>query len=215
MVEPIQGEGGVIVPDDGYLMKSKKLCEKYNVLFIADEIQTGICRTGKLLACDHEDVRPDIVILGKALSGGFYPVSGVLADSKIMGVLKVGQHGSTFGGNPLGAVVAKESIKFALSKNLSKNATEMGILFRENLEKLRTKYKLIKKIRGKGLLNAIVLDCEETSKVPWQLSLKMRDNGVLAKPTQGNKIRFAPQLIINKKQILKAIKLIDTSFSEL
>ncbi len=215
LVEPIQGEGGVVVPDDGYLMKSKKLCEKYNVLFIADEIQTGICRTGKLLACDHEDVRPDIVILGKALSGGFYPVSGVLADSKIMGVLKVGQHGSTFGGNPLGAVVAKESIKFALSKNLSKNATEMGVLFRENLEKLRTKYKLIKKIRGKGLLNAIVLDCEETSKVPWQLSLKMRDNGVLAKPTQGNKIRFAPPLIINKKQILKAIKLIDTSFSEL
>ena len=203
LVEPIQGEGGVVVPDDGYLKKSKKLCEKYNVLFIADEIQTGICRTGKLLACDHEEVRPDIVILG------------VLADSKIMGVLKVGQHGSTFGGNPLGAVVAKESIKFALNKNLSKNATTMGSLFRDNLENLKSKHKLIKKIRGKGLLNAIVLDCSETSKIPWQLSLKMRDNGILAKPTQGNKIRFAPPLIINKKQILKAIKLIDTSFSEL
>ena len=184
-------------------------------MFIADEIQTGICRTGKLLACDHEEVRPDIVILGKALSGGFYPVSGVLADSKIMGVLKVGQHGSTFGGNPLGAVVAKESIKFALNKNLSKNATTMGSLFRDNLGNLKSKHKLIKKIRGKGLLNAIVLDCSETSKIPWQLSLKMRDNGILAKPTQGNKIRFAPPLIINKKQILKVIKLIDTSFSEL
>ncbi len=215
LVEPIQGEGGVVVPDNGYLKNSKALCEKYNVLFIADEIQTGICRTGKMLACDHENVRPDIVILGKALSGGFYPVSCVLTSSDIMRVLKVGQHGSTFGGNPLGAVVAKESIKFAVDRNLSKNATIMGNLFRDNLERLKLKHKLIKNTRGKGLLNAIVLDCEETSKIPWKLSLKMRDNGVLAKPTQGNKIRFAPPLIINKKQILRAIKLIDTSFSEL
>ena len=215
MVEPIQGEGGVVVPDDGYLKNSKKLCEKYNVLFIADEIQTGICRTGKMLACDHEEIKPDIVILGKALSGGFYPVSGVLANSDIMGVLKVGQHGSTFGGNPLGSVVAKESIKFAVDKDLSKNARIMGDLFRHNLEKLKDKHKLIKKVRGKGLLNAIVLDCEESSKIPWQLSIQMRNNGVLAKPTQGNKIRFAPPLIITKKQILKAVQLIDTSFSEL
>ncbi|MFL2591769.1 MAG: ornithine--oxo-acid transaminase [Flavobacteriaceae bacterium] len=215
LVEPIQGEGGVVVPDDGYLKISKKLCEKYNVLFIADEIQTGICRTGKMLACDHEEIKPDIVILGKALSGGFYPVSGVLANKKIMGVLKVGQHGSTFGGNPLGSVVAKESIKFAVNNDLSNNATIMGDLFRSNLEKLRVKHKLIKKVRGKGLLNAIVLDCEESSEIPWQLSIKMRNNGVLAKPTQGNKIRFAPPLIITKKQILKAIQLIDTSFSEL
>ena len=215
LVEPIQGEGGVVVPDDGYLKNSKKLCEKYNVLFIADEIQTGICRTGKMLACDHEEIKPDIVILGKALSGGFYPVSGVLANSDIMGVLKVGQHGSTFGGNPLGSVVAKESIKFAVDKDLSKNARIMGDLFRHNLEKLKDKHKLIKKVRGKGLLNAIVLDCEESSKIPWQLSIQMRNNGVLAKPTQGNKIRFAPPLIITKKQILKAVQLIDTSFSEL
>ena len=215
LVEPIQGEGGVVVPDDGYLKDSKKLCEKYNVLFIADEIQTGICRTGKMLACDHEGIKPDIVILGKALSGGFYPVSGVLANSEIMGVLKVGQHGSTFGGNPLGSVVAKESVKFAVDKNLSKNARIMGDLFRHNLEKLKDKHKLIKKVRGKGLLNAIVLECEESSKIPWQLSIKMRNNGVLAKPTQGNKIRFAPPLVITKKQILKAIQLIDTSFSEL
>ncbi len=215
LVEPIQGEGGVVVPDKNYLKKSKELCEKYNVLFIADEIQTGICRTGRLLACDHENVRPDIVILGKALSGGFYPVSGVLADATIMGVLKVGQHGSTFGGNPLGAVVAKESIKYAVENDLSKNATIMGDLFRNNLNKLKSKHKLIKKVRGKGLLNAIVLDCNENSKIPWELSLKMRDNGLLAKPTQGNKIRFAPPLIINKRQILKSIQLIDTSFSEL
>ena len=215
LVEPIQGEGGVVVPDKNYLKKSKELCEKYNVLFIADEIQTGICRTGRLLACDHENVRPDIVILGKALSGGFYPVSGVLADATIMGVLKVGQHGSTFGGNPLGAVVAKESIKYAVENDLSKNATIMGDLFRKNLNKLKSKHKLIKKVRGKGLLNAIVLDCNEKSKIPWELSLKMRDNGLLAKPTQGNKIRFAPPLIINKRQILKSIQLIDSSFSEL
>ena len=214
LVEPIQGEGGVVVPDDGYLSKAKKLCEKYNVLFIADEIQTGIGRTGKLLASWHENIIPDIVILGKALSAGFYPVSGVLTSKEIMSVMQVGSHGSTFGGNPLAGVVAKASIKYTLDYKLSENAENLGKIFRDGLEEIKSRRKIIKGIRGKGLLNAIILDCDIKSKIPWNICLSMKDNGLLAKPTQGNKIRFAPPLVINKRQIKKALKIIDLSLSE-
>jgi len=159
LVEPIQGEGGVVVPDEGFLSKCKDLCKKYNVLFIADEIQTGVCRTGKLLACHHENVKADITILGKALGGGFYPVSGVLTSKKIMNVMKVGQHGSTFGGNPLACAVAKEAIKFSIENKLSEKAEKLGIIFREYLNNLKNDLNIIKSVRGKGLLNAIVLNC--------------------------------------------------------
>jgi len=214
LVEPIQGENGVVVPDDGYLSDCKELCEKYNVLFIADEIQTGVCRTGKLLASWHEGIKPDVVILGKALSAGFYPVSGVLTSKEIMSVMKVGQHGSTFGGNPLAGVVAKASIKYAIDYKLAENAQSLGEIFRSELLKISSKRKIIKGVRGKGLLNAIILDCDSKSKTPWNICLKMRDNGLLAKPTQGNKIRFAPPLVITKRQLFKAINIIDTSLSE-
>ena len=196
------------------LSKAKKLCEKYNVLFIADEIQTGIGRTGKLLASWHEDIIPDIVILGKALSAGFYPVSGVLTSKEIMSVMQVGSHGSTFGGNPLAGVVAKASIKYTLEYKLSENAENLGKIFRDGLEEIKSRRKIIKGIRGKGLLNAIILDCDIKSKIPWNICLSMKDNGLLAKPTQGNKIRAAPPLVINKRQIKKALKIIDLSLSE-
>ncbi len=211
LVEPIQGEGGVVVPDEGFLSKCKDLCKKYNVLFIADEIQTGVCRTGKLLACHHENVKADITILGKALAGGFYPVSGVLTSKKIMNVMKVGQHGSTFGGNPLACAVAKEAIKFSIENKLSEKAEKLGIIFREYLNNLKNDLNVIKAVRGKGLLNAIVLNCPVNSQIPWKICLKMRDNGLLAKPTQGNKIRFAPPLIISKKQLILSLKIIEKS----
>lgn len=211
LVEPIQGEGGVVVPDEGFLSKCKDLCKKYNVLFIADEIQTGVCRTGKLLACHHENVKADITILGKALAGGFYPVSGVLTSKKIMNVMKVGQHGSTFGGNPLACAVAKEAIKFSIENKLSEKAEKLGIIFREYLNNLKNDLNIIKSVRGKGLLNAIVLNCPVNSQIPWKICLKMRDNGLLAKPTQGNKIRFAPPLIISKKQLILSLKIIEKS----
>lgn len=214
LVEPIQGEGGVVVPDDGYLKKCKELCEKYNVLLIADEIQTGICRTGKLLASWHENIKPDLVILGKALSAGFYPVSGVLSSKKIMDIMKVGSHGSTFGGNPLAVVVSKAAIKYCLDYKLSENAEKLGKIFRNELNRIALKNKIIKSVRGKGLLNAIVLDCDIKSEIPWKICLKMKENGLLAKPTQGNIIRFAPPLVISKKQLIKAIKIIDSSLSE-
>ena len=214
LVEPIQGEGGVIVPDDGYLKKCKDLCEKYNILFIADEIQTGVCRTGNLLASFHDKVKPDLVILGKALSGGFYPVSGVLADSHIMDVMKVGQHGSTFGGNPLAFAVAKASVKFSIENKLSENAKKLGNIFRNYLNNLVGDVKIIKSVRGRGLLNAIVLNCDIKSKIPWNICLRMRDNGLLAKPTQGNKIRFAPPLIIKENELLKSLKIIENTLRE-
>ena len=214
LVEPIQGEGGVIVPNDGYLKKCKELCEKYNVLLIADEIQTGICRTGKLLASWHENIKPDLVILGKALSAGFYPVSGVLSSKKIMDIMKVGSHGSTFGGNPLAVVVSKAAIKYCLDYKLSENAEKLGKIFRNELNKIALKNKIISFVRGKGLLNAIVLNCDIKSEIPWKICLKMKENGLLAKPTQGNIIRFAPPLVISKKQLIKAIKIIDSSLSE-
>ena len=214
LVEPIQGEGGVVVPNDGYLKKCKELCEKYNVLLIADEIQTGICRTGKLLASWHENIKPDLVILGKALSAGFYPVSGVLTSKKIMDIMKVGSPGSTFGGNPLAVVVSKAAIKYCLDYKLSENAEKLGIIFRNELNKIALKNKIISSVRGKGLLNAIVLNCDIKSEIPWKICLKMKENGLLAKPTQGNIIRFAKQLVISKKQLIKAIKIIDSSLKE-
>ena len=214
LVEPIQGEGGVVVPDDGYLKKCKSLCEKYNALLIADEIQTGVCRTGKLLASHHENVHPDIVILGKALSGGFYPVSGVLTSKEIMDVMKVGQHGSTFGGNPLACVVAKEAIKYSVEKKLSEKAYELGIIFRNYFLKRKKDIPIMNTIRGKGLLNAIVLNCSEESEIPWNICLDMRDNGLIAKPTQGNKIRFAPPLVITKKQLKSSLKIIEGSLKK-
>ena len=211
LVEPIQGEGGVVVPDNGYLKKCKNLCEQYNVLLLADEIQTGVCRTGKLLASYHENIKPDIVILGKALSGGFYPVSGVLTSKEIMSVMKVGEHGSTFGGNPLACVVAKEAIKYSIDNNLSEKADKLGNIFRNYLNEVKDEIPIMKTLRGKGLLNAIVLNCKGDSEIPWNICLDMRDNGLIAKPTQGNKIRFAPPLVIKEKEMLEALKIIEKS----
>ena len=214
MVEPIQGEAGVVVPDEGYLSGVRNLCDKHNVLFIADEVQTGIARTGKMLATDFEDARPDILILGKALSGGVLPVSAVLADDEIMMCIKPGEHGSTYGGNPLSCAVAKAALEVIKDENLEENAMEMGILFRNNLEKLKEKSKLINLIRGKGLLNALVINDSETSSTAWNICLKMRDNGLIAKPTHGNIIRFAPPLVINKDQIEESCEIIGKSIAE-
>jgi ornithine--oxo-acid transaminase len=208
LVEPIQGEAGVYVPDDGYLKKSYELCKKNNVLFIADEVQTGIARTGKLLACDHEGIRPDILILGKALSGGVYPVSAVLADDDIMLCIKPGQHGSTFGGNPVAAKVAIAALKVVRDENLAENAEELGKIFREELQKIDSE--MIELVRGRGLLNAIVVK-PKNGKTAWDVCVKMKDNGLLAKPTHDHIIRFAPPLVINKEQLFEAIEIIKKS----
>ena len=208
LVEPIQGEAGVLVPDDGYLSKAKQLCEKSNVLFVADEIQTGLARTGKMLACDHENVRPDILILGKALSGGMMPASAVLADDEIMMTIKPGEHGSTYGGNPLAAAVAITSLKVLQDERMAENATEMGKLLRDELKKIGSLH--IAMIRGKGLLNAIVID-HQNKDAAWELCLELKNNGLLAKPTHGDKIRFAPPLIINKEQIMECVDIIKKS----
>jgi ornithine--oxo-acid transaminase len=208
MVEPIQGEAGVIVPDDGYLAGVRKLCTKYNVLYIADEVQTGIARTGKMLASDYEDARPDILILGKALSGGVLPISAVLADDDIMLCIKPGEHGSTFGGNPLACKVAQSALEVVIEEDLAKNAAELGEVFRSELSKRLLDNKLVKLIRGKGLLNAIVINDTEDSSTAWDICLALRDNGLLAKPTHGNIIRFAPPLVINKKQLFLCIDII-------
>jgi ornithine--oxo-acid transaminase len=210
MVEPIQGEAGVVLPDDGYLQKVRALCTEYNVLFIADEIQTGLCRTGKLLACDHENVRPDILILGKALSGGTMPVAAVLCDDFIMMNIQPGEHGSTYGGNPLACAVAMASLQVLKDENMAANATAMGILLREELAKLQSPF--IKIIRGRGLLNAIVID-HKNPEAAWDICLAMKENGLLAKPTHGDKIRFAPPLIITKEQILESVDIIHQSLS--
>jgi ornithine--oxo-acid transaminase len=212
LVEPIQGEAGVCVPDDGYLSKAKQLCEAYNVLFIADEIQTGLGRTGKLLACDHENVRPDILILGKALSGGTIPVSAVLADNDIMLTIRPGEHGSTYGGNPLACAVGMESLKVLNEENMMDNAGAMGLLLREELQKLDSPF--ISVIRGKGLLNAVVID-HANKDAAWELCLELKENGLLAKPTHGDKIRFAPPLIITKEQILECVDIIGDSLKGL
>tara|TARA_Y100000996_G_scaffold47512_1_gene32674 strand:+ start:200 stop:1429 length:1230 start_codon:yes stop_codon:yes gene_type:complete len=211
MVEPIQGEAGVIVPDEGYLSGIRNLCNKYNVLFIADEVQTGIARTGKMLATDFEDARPDILILGKALSGGVLPVSAVLADDEVMMCIKPGEHGSTFGGNPLSCAVAKTALEVVEEENLAENAAKMGEVFRGRMQKFIETSKLAQIVRGKGLLNAIVIDSSVESDKAWNICLKLKDNGLLAKPTHGNIIRFAPPLIINQQEIEECCNIIETT----
>jgi ornithine--oxo-acid transaminase len=208
MVEPIQGEAGVVLPDDGYLTAVRNLCTKHNVLFIADEIQTGLARTGKMLACDHEGVRPDILILGKALSGGVLPVSAVLADDHIMLNILPGEHGSTYGGNPLACAVAITALTVLKEEKMAENATVMGELLRSELAKLNSPY--ITTIRGRGLLNAIVIK-HANPEASWDLCLELKENGLLAKPTHGDKIRFAPPLIITKDQILESVDIIHRS----
>lgn len=208
MVEPIQGEAGVVIPDDGYLSKVRALCSQYNVLLIADEIQTGLARTGKMLACDHEQVRPDILILGKALSGGVLPVSAVLADDPIMLNIKPGEHGSTYGGNPLACAVAMTALTVLKEENMAENADKIGALLRDELAALQSP--LIKTIRGKGLLNAIVID-HPNPDASWDICLRLKENGLLAKPTHGDKIRFAPPLVINEAQVKEAVAIIGKS----
>jgi len=209
MVEPIQGEAGVYVPTEGFLAKAKALCEENEVLFIADEVQTGIARTGKLLAVHHENVQPDILILGKALSGGVYPVSAVLANNSIMNVIKPGQHGSTFGGNPVAAAVAIAALEVIKEEKLSENAERLGVVLRKGLNAIAARNPLVTIVRGKGLLNAIVIDCDEESDLAWEICLKFRDYGLLAKPTHGNKIRLAPPLVITEEQIHDCLSIIE------
>jgi len=211
MLEPIQGEAGVVVPDEGYLRKAYAMCKAKNVLFIADEVQTGIARTGKLLACDHEGVKPDILILGKALSGGVMPVSAVLANDEVMLCIKPGQHGSTFGGNPLACAVATAALEVVRDEKLSDNAANMGVLFRQRMQKLVDKTDKAVLVRGKGLLNALVINDTETSDLAWKVCMKMCENGLLAKPTHGNIIRFAPPLVINAEQIHTCCDIIEHS----
>lgn len=220
LVEPIQGEAGVYVPSEGYLKSAKALCEAHNVLFLADEVQTGIARTGRLLATcgncncpnkncsDTPDVKPDLLILGKALSGGVYPVSAVLADDAIMKVITPGSHGSTFGGNPIAAAVAVAALNVIQEENLTENAYKLGKLFREHLNDYVTKSSIVKLVRGKGLLNAIVINDSEHSDTAWNICLKLRDNGLLAKPTHGNIIRFAPPLVMSQEQLLDCVAII-------
>lgn len=208
LVEPIQGEAGVYVPADGYLAAAKALCEKHNVLFIADEVQTGIARTGKLLAVNHENVKPDVLILGKALSGGVYPVSAVLANDDIMNVIKPGQHGSTFGGNPIAAAVAIAALEVVTEENLAENATVLGELFRKKMNEYIATSAIAALVRGKGLLNAVVINDSEDSSTAWDICMALRDNGLLAKPTHGNIIRFAPPLVINEEQLLDCVNII-------
>ena len=214
MVEPIQGEAGVVVPNDGYLEGVRKLCDEYNVLFIADEVQTGIARTGRMLATDYEDAKPDILILGKALSGGVFPVSAVFANDEVMLCIKPGEHGSTFGGNPLACAVAKAALEVVIEENLASNAEKLGAYFRNKINEYISKSDLVTLVRGKGLLNAIVINDDEKSSTAWDLCVKMKMNGLLAKPTHGNIIRFAPPLVINKEQLDTCIDIIISSIEE-
>jgi ornithine--oxo-acid transaminase len=214
LVEPIQGEAGVYVPKDGYLSQAYNLCKQRNVLFIADEVQTGIARTGELLACDYENVKPDILVLGKALSGGAYPVSAVLANDEIMDVIKPGQHGSTFGGNPIAARVAIAALEVVKEENLAQNAKILGELFRDEMNKIIAQTDLITKVRGKGLLNAILINDTPDSSTAWDLCVALKENGLLAKPTHGNIIRFAPPLVINKEQLLDCVSIIRKTIME-
>ncbi len=214
LVEPIQGEAGVYVPNDGYLAKAKELCKANNVLFIADEVQTGIARTGKMLAVDHENVKPDILVLGKALSGGMYPVSAVLANNEIMNVIKPGQHGSTYGGNPIACAVAIAALDVVVKENLAQHSEEMGQLFRAEIEKIIEKTDLINSVRGKGLLNAILINDTPESSTAWNLCLALKENGLLAKPTHGNIIRLAPPLVITKDQLMECVQIIEKTILE-
>lgn len=211
LVEPIQGEAGVHVPDDGYLAKAYELCKAANVLFVADEVQTGIARTGRLLACDHEDVKPDVLILGKAISGGVFPVSAVLADNDIMNVIKPGEHGSTFGGNPLACKVAVAALEVIKEENLAENADKLGKILRKELIALNSP--LLKQVRGKGLLNAIVINSDDKN-MAWEICLRLRDHGLLAKPTHGDKIRFAPPLVITETQLRECVDIIAKTLRE-
>lgn len=214
LVEPIQGEAGVYVPDENFLKNASELCKKHNILFIADEVQTGIARTGRLIACHHEDVQPDILILGKALSGGMYPVSAVLANDSIMNVIKPGQHGSTFGGNPIACAVAVAALDVVAEEKLSERAEQLGQLFRAEIEKIIEKSELITKVRGKGLLNAILINDTPESSTAWNLCLQLKENGLLAKPTHGNIIRLAPPLVITEEQLLDCVKIIEKTILE-
>lgn len=214
LVEPIQGEAGVVVPDEGYLRGVRTLCDTYNVLFIADEVQTGLCRTGKMLACDHENVKADILVLAKALSGGILPISAVLANNEIMLTIKPGEHGSTYGGNPLACVVAMEALKILKDEKLAENSEELGKLLRAELNKIKDRYPdVITNVRGKGLLNAIVIK-EKAGKTAWEVCLQLAEHGLLAKPTHGDIIRFAPPLVINKQQIMECVAIIEKVISE-
>ena len=214
MVEPIQGEAGVVVPDEGYLKGVRELCNKYNVLFIADEVQTGIARTGKMLATDYEDARPDILILGKAISGGVFPVSAVLADDDIMLCIQPGEHGSTFGGNPLACVVAKAALEVVLEEKLAENAQRLGEKFRSKMNELIQKTDLVTKVRGKGLLNAIVINDNPESSTAWDICMQLKENGLLAKPTHGNIIRFAPPLVMTEEQLDDCVSIIEKTILE-
>ena len=208
MFEPIQGEAGVVVPDEGYISGIRRLCNEYNVLMIADEIQTGLARTGKMLACDHENVKPDILILGKALSGGTLPVSAVLANDEVMLTIKPGEHGSTYGGNPLACKVAMAALQVLKDEKMAENAEAMGTLFRNEIARLNSPF--ISSIRGRGLLNAIVIK-HTNPDAAWDLCLALKENGLLAKPTHGDKIRFAPPLVITEEQIMEAVSIISKS----
>jgi ornithine--oxo-acid transaminase len=214
LVEPIQGEAGVYVPSEGYLAAAKELCTKYNVLFIADEVQTGIARTGKMLAVDHENVKPDVLILGKAVSGGAYPVSAVLANDPIMSVIRPGNHGSTYGGNPIAAAVAIAALEVVEEEKLAENAEALGQLFRAELSEFAKENDLVLAVRGKGLLNAILINDTEDSSTAWDICMKLKDNGLLAKPTHGNIIRFAPPLVMNKEQLLDCISIIKITIAD-
>ena len=212
MLEPIQGEAGVIVPDEGYLKQAYNLCKENNVLFIADEIQTGLGRTGKMLCCDYENVKPDILVLGKALSGGMLPVSAVLSSDEIMLTIKPGQHGSTYGGNPLACKVAQTALSVIIEEKMVENSYNLGKIFRSKITQTMEITNLIKEVRGKGLLNAIEINDSPNSRTAWNICIELKNNGLLAKPTHGNIIRFAPPLVINQQSILRACEIIETSF---
>lgn len=212
LVEPIQGEAGVYVPDEGYLAACFKICKENNVLFIADEIQTGIARTGKMLAVDHENLKPDMLILGKAVSGGAYPVSAVLANDDIMNVIKPGQHGSTYGGNPLACAVATEALQVVLDENLAEKAENLGKIFRSEIEKMIPEFPFLKSVRGKGLLNAVLINDTPESSTAWDLCIELMNNGLLAKPTHGNIIRFAPPLVISQTDLEEALQVLKRTF---
>ena len=214
LVEPIQGEAGVYVPDEGYLKQAFDLCKSQNVLFVADEVQTGIARTGKLLAIDYANIKPDILILGKALSGGVFPVSAVLANKEVMEVIRPGNHGSTFGGNPLACAVAMAALDVVKEEKLAENAFKMGELFRNEMEKLIDQTDLVSLVRGKGLLNAIVINDTEDSSTAWDICMALKDNGLLAKPTHGNIIRFAPPLVITKDELLDCVSIISKTIKQ-
>ena len=214
LVEPIQGEAGVYVPDENYIEEAYGLCKQNNVLFIADEVQTGVARTGKLLAVDHAGIKPDILILGKALSGGVFPVSAVLADNEVMEVIRPGNHGSTFGGNPLACAVAMAALEVVKEEDLAQNAETLGELFRSEMEKLVEKSDMVRLARGKGLLNAIVINDTEDSSTAWDICMALKENGLLAKPTHGNIIRFAPPLVMNEEQLMDCVSIIAKTLNE-